>query len=882
MMKRYTLLFLALMLCPILSFGQIGGDFSEKEERKAYYTQRITGTAPHIDGKIDDKAWDAADWTGNFTQRSPADGAQPMQPTVFKIIYDDRNLYIAWRCYDSAPDSIVQRMSRRDGFEGDWVEINLDSYYDQRTAFSFTASVSGVRNDELVSNDGNNWDPSWNPVWYLKTQVDSLGWTAEARIPFNQLRFPDKAEQVWGIQVTRRNFRHASHSVWQYIPQNSGYWVSGFGELRGLKNIKPPRRIELQPYIVARAERFQAEAGNPYEDGSREVLTAGLDGKVGITSDLTVDFTINPDFGQVEADPSAININGFQIFFREQRPFFVESQNIFEYPINGGGNGDLVFYSRRIGAQPHRRFSSDASENYFVSQPQNTTILGAAKFSGKTRKGLSVGVLESVTEREVARINDNGEEREEVVEPLTNFLVGRVMQDFNQGNTIIGGMLTSTNRFWEGDQFDNELHRDAYSGGIDFLHRWKNQTWKVEGSFMASRVEGTPEMLINTQTAFEHLFQRPDAEHLEIDSSATSLSGYGGNFEFGKVRGNFTFATGVNWRSPRLELNDIGFLTQTDLINQYLFARYQINQPDGLFRNYATTFNHRLRWNFAGEHLHQSARVGFNAEFQNFWGINLGLNREFKDISQNALFGGPSIRRPNGTSISFSFYTDNRKAVSFWGSTSNVWGTDNGIRIWSYEGGIDMRPIDALRIFLSPSIRTFQRPVQYVSKADFQGQTRYIAGTVDQRTLSLTMRLNYNITPDLTLQFYGQPFISRGRYTNFKYIDNPRSTELRERFIPYAPEQISFEEGNYFVDEGAEGEADYSFGDPDFSFIQFRSNLVARWEYIPGSEIFLVWSQGTTTAGDPQGELFESLSNNLLSEASRHNFVIKVTYRFYR
>lgn len=865
------------------SHAQPTSDTGEVSGRKIYQTRHISGTPPSIDGILDDAVWSRVNWSGDFTQRSPEDGAPPNQPTAFRILYDDRNLYIAWRCFDSAPDSIVKRMSRRDGFEGDWVEINFDSYFDQRTAFSFTASVSGVRNDELVSNDGNTWDPTWNPVWYLKTNIDSLGWTAEARIPFNQLRFAALPDQRWGLQVTRRNFRNASLSNWQYIPQNSGYWVSGFGELRGISGVKPPRRLEIQPYVVGRLQRFPALAGDPLEDGTRHVLTAGVDGRVGVTSDLTVDFTVNPDFGQVEADPSAININGFQIFFQERRPFFVEGQNIFEYPVNGNGGGDLLFYSRRIGAAPARRLLSIPSLERFVSQPEQTTLLGAAKFSGKTRKGLSVGLVESLTAREYALISDQGAEQQQVVQPLSNFLVARITQDLRNGNTIFGGILTSTNRFWEEREFASLLHRQAFSGGVDWLHRWNDQTWKLEGSLYGSRVEGDSSKILATQTAFEHLFQRPDATHLRVDSSATSLSGYGGHFDIGKVRGNLTFSSGVSWRSPGLELNDVGFLSQTDIIRSNSSIRYQINRPEGFFRTYSAALSNRINWNFAGQHLHTSCQANFSGEFRNFWLASLRIGRELKDISQTALFGGPSLRRPNGTSVAFQLSTDRRQRLVYSLSSTNVWGTDNGIRIWSYEAGVDWRPIDALRIFANAALRAYQRPVQYVSRAAFSDYpTRYIAGTVDQRTLSFTLRVNYNVTPDFTLQFYGQPFISRGNYDAFKYIDNPLSPVLEERFRAYNEAELFFADGRYVVSESSGERPPYSFANPDFSFIQFRSNLVARWEYVPGSEIFLVWSQSTTPPGDPGAELWRGLSNGLLSQMGNHDLVLKVTYRFYR
>ncbi|MEM8909177.1 MAG: DUF5916 domain-containing protein, partial [Bacteroidota bacterium] len=301
--------------------------------RKVYETKRIVGKAPQIDGVLEDEAWKIVDWGGDFIQTRPYEKAAPTQETAFKILYDDKNLYIAYRCFDSNPEEIVQRLSRRDGFAGDWVEVNIDSYNDARTAFSFTISASGVKGDEFISNNGDNWDSSWNPIWYAKTKIDAQGWTAEVRIPFSQLRFGNQEEHTWGLQFTRRDFRKEERSIWQFISRNAGVWVSQFGQLKGLKGIRPQKQVEIQPYVVAQVESFEKEEGNPFATGSDQGLSVGLDGKIGVTNDLTLDFTINPDFGQVEADPSVVNLNGFRVFFSERRPFFIENRNIFNYRL---------------------------------------------------------------------------------------------------------------------------------------------------------------------------------------------------------------------------------------------------------------------------------------------------------------------------------------------------------------------------------------------------------------------------------------------------------------------------------------------------------------------------------------------------------------------
>ncbi|WP_233752696.1 DUF5916 domain-containing protein [Flavilitoribacter nigricans] len=857
--------------------------------KRNIFTTRIESKAPDIDGKLDEACWETVEWSGDYTQWQPASGEAPTQKTRMKVLYDAKNLYVGFRCFDDDPEKIEQRMSRRDGFAGDWVEVNIDSYHDLQTAFSFTISAAGVKGDEFISNDGNNWDTNWNPIWYAKSHIDSLGWTAELRIPLSQLRFGKQDEQVWGIQSTRRDFRMDERATWQPMRRTDAGWVSRFGELRGIKGLEPQKQLEIQPYVLAQLSTFKAEAANPFATGRDTRLSAGVDGRIGVTNDLTLDFTINPDFGQVEADPGALNLNGFQIFFNERRPFFIENRNIFDYQLTGSEAGgpydsDLMFYSRRIGGSPHRYISSDGDRGYFVDQPQNTTILGAAKFSGKTRKGLSIGILESVTQREMATIDYQGERSEAVVEPLTNFFVGRFRQDFNEGNTIIGGMLTSVKRDINDPNLDF-LHRSATSGGLDFVHRWNNRSWFLSGKIMASQVSGSREAIYATQTAFEHLFQRPDAEHLSVDSTANSLTGTGGTLMLGKYGGKWVFQTGATWRSPELELNDIGFLVNTDEINYFFWGARRWVEPFGIFRRFQWNYNHWSRWDFSGRNLYRAVNTNAHANFTNFWQVGAGLTYENLDISKNALRGGPALRRPNGFGHFAYISTDSRKKVNFYLNTFQGWGIDKIVRVQNYRISMNWQPVNAMSVSLQPAFERFQRTEQYVTQLGHDGQTRYINGRVDQQTFSTTIRLNYNITPDLTIQYYGQPFISRGRYDRFNRLtDQPLGRTFEDRFHLFTKEEISYDAANelYEIDEDGDQQTDYTFGQPDFNFIQFRSNLVLRWEYTPGSELFLVWSQGATAFEDPEQGIFRSLSDNLFGENARNIFLVKGTYRFIR
>ena len=887
-MKKAWLL-LVLLNFPFLSAYCLPAD--SVIVRKKYVTNLLQGEIA-LDGKPAEEAWNAVEWSGNFTQYEPHGGKPPGQQTNFKILYDQKFLYVAFQCFDSAPDSIVKRMGRRDEFPGDWVEINIDSYHDQRTAFSFNISASGVRGDEFVSNNGNNWDSNWNPIWFAKTQIDDKGWTAEMKIPLSQLRYGNEPDKVWGIQVQRRLFRKEERSIWQYIPRNVSVWVSAFGELHGLKNIPFHRQVEIAPYVTAQVDKYKKEPGNPFAKGSDTKMTAGVDGKLAITNDLILDFTVNPDFGQVEADPSQVRIDGFQNFFSERRPFFIESRNIFDYQLTGSEAGgdydsDLLFYSRRIGSSPHK--SLELKDGEYALTPQNTSILGAAKFSGKTKKGLSIGIMQSITQREMATIDLNEQRREELVEPLTSYFVGRLQKDIKAGNTVLGGIITSVNRE---KGLKDLLHKDAFSGGLDFLHHWDNRNWYVRGNVVGSHVQGSKEAILRTQTGFEHLFQRPNAGEISVDSNRTSLTGMGGTFRFGKIGGKpgklgqvFKFETGLTVRSPGLELNDIGFMLTSNEINHFTWAGVQFQQPFSVFRNARINYNHWSRWDYGGQFLYQAFNTNWHATFKNYWQAGTGLTWNPYDVSNNALRGGSSIRRPAGMGHNFYITSDTRKKIFANVGVFNFWGFDNSVRGRDLELNIIAQPLNALRLTVSGNYSdNWRRQDQFVSSFNQGNTINTIVGEVKQKTLRFTGRVSYNITPDLTLQYYGQPFITRPLYSKLAYVSDPLAKNYDNRFQALTTNEISFNNDQYSLDQNADGISEHTFDKPDFNFVQFRSNLILRWEYKAGSEFYLVWSQGNTpdANSDLTTPLASSLWKNAFAEQGRNSFLVKCTYRFLR
>jgi len=870
---KLTLLFLA---CGLVAHAQT----PTSDSTKRYTTAWVQGTPPVIDGLLNDAAWDQVEWAGgDFRQVNPDKGKPASVQTKFKILYDDKDLYVIFRCYDPEPEKIVKRMSRRDSFDGDWVEIHIDSYYDKRTAFSFTSSVSGVKSDEYVSNNGDDWDASWDPIWFMKTSVDKEGWIAEMRIPLSQLRFTNKEELVWGLNVQRRFFRNQENSRWQYIAPDAAGYVHLMGEMNGIKGIKPQKQLEIQPYIVTKAETFQKEEGNPYATGQATTADIGLDAKIGITSDITLDLTVNPDFGQVEADPSQVNLTAFELYFREQRPFFTEGANTLNFPV--AQNENNLFYSRRVGRQPQGWADPDRSGddgvNEYVKPVNRTTILGAAKLSGKNKKGFSWALMESVTAREYAEIDSLGHKRKEEVEPLTNYFVMRAQQDFNGANTVVGGMFTATNRQLDNPNL-NWLHKSAYTGGLDFLHHWKKRMYYISAKGMMSHVKGSTEAISATQLSSERFFQRPDNRHTAYEADRKSLTGTGGQFVIGKKSGNLVSDLGVTWQSPELELNDVGFLPQTDIISQWFWMQYRILQPRKITRSQRFNINEWREYDFGGRNLNEGYNVNAHAEFKNFWQAGGGVTYRVRSASNNDLRGGPTLRYPGIFYYWGYVNTDHRKKFYAMLTPEFGYGQKNYSRSMFMELRLTWRPTNALNLSLAPSFSRNQNEMQYVATADASGEARYIVGRIDQNTVRMVIRATYMLTPNLSFQYYGQPFGTAGKYYNFKSVTNPYANEYASRFMSLTNLLTSVNNA-YEIDENGDTTPDYSFGKPDFNFGQFRSNMVMRWEYIPGSTFFLVWTRERNGAFYDSHLDHKSYSFDF-SQKGHNIFLMKFTYRF--
>ena len=480
-----------------------------------------------------------------------------------------------------------------------------------------------------------------------------------------------------------------------------------------------------------------------------------------------------------------------------------------------------------------------------------------------------------------AEIDNNGSRREELVEPLTNYAVVRAQKDLNNRNSFVGGIFTSTNRKIEGNL--DFLHKSAYTGGVDFRHMWKNRNYFLEGNFIMSHVNGSEEAIEATQRSLTHLFQRTDAGHVEVDPTRTSLTGTGGRLSHGKEGGgNWRYQGSLIWRSPELELNDVGFLRQADEIIQYAEIGYLFLKPTDFYRNARLEISQFSTYDFDGNFNRIQYEFEGEISYQNRWWTEVGFGHKPRIFSNTVLRGGPRWRWSDENFAYLFFGSDRSKKFFFTLGYVRSEAQQDNFTFNRYVARIGYQPFDAFNLSVNMNFSDNPNKTQYVTETDFNGTPRYIMGEIDQNTFSTAIRFNYSINPNLSIQFYGEPFISRGRYSNLNYVNNSLAEDLNERVRIYDNNQISLADGTYSIDEDIDGIVDYSFSEPDFAFVQLRSNLVARWEYIPGSEIFLVWSRGSVGFGDPTDTLGRSLDRQIFGEEADDTYLIKVTYRFVR
>ncbi|MDF1549986.1 MAG: DUF5916 domain-containing protein [Bacteroidales bacterium] len=879
MMQRYFLLAILSMILleiTIITSAQdsfqkvkkISTDSLTSEGKRIYFTQRFNAAAPKIDGMLDDECWKEGSWSGNYLQHLPNEGAQPSQPSQLKILYDDKNVYVAIRCFDYEPDKIDKQLGRRDDFAGDIVGVAFDSYHDRRTAFEFDLTAGGSKLDLLLENDG--WDVSWNAVWEGKVAYEDSAWTAEMKIPLSQLRYGDQEEQIWGLHSWRWINRYQEESNWNLIPRDNPGLIRSIGELHGINKLPKSRRIELLPYALAKMTTYEKEEGNPFATGFDKSFAAGLNGKIGLSSDFTLDFAINPDFGQVEADPAQLNLSAFEIFYEEKRPFFLEGKNITDFSF---GN-DQLFYSRRIGHSPS--YSPNLNANEFAERIDNTSILGAVKVTGKTKKGLSISIIEGLTAKETAETETLNGKDKITVEPLTNYFVGRIQKDIKNGNTIIGGMFTTTNRFIEDDYLEF-LNKTASTGGIDFRHHWKNKSYYVDAKLIFSHIKGSEEAITNLQNAPAHYYQQPDAHYLGTDSTLTSLSGFGGQFEIGKrSNGRWRYNTSLSWRSPGLDLNDIGFMQRADKISQDNNLSYVVNEPSGIIREYSVNFNQNNQFNFVGDYLGSSGMISANVKFKNKWNYYAHIIRQGKSLDTRILRGGPSIFIKGLYCSSFSVNSDDSKRLIY-GLHYHTHIFDDKTSVnHDFSPNIVYKITNSLQLSTQLNYSLATNSMQYI---DDDYENDYFLARLDQKTLGLTLRLDYAITPELTIQYYGNPYISVGEYSDFKLITDARAESYGNLYHTFTNNELVHDpiENQYNLSYNGNS---YLVNNPDFNFQQLRSNFVIRWEYKTGSTLYFVWTHNRNQYQNITNTSINDNIDELRGIYPENLFLIKFNYWF--
>ena len=833
---------------------------------------RVADAHITIDGAMAEEAWRAAAVATRFTQFEPDEGEPATQRTEARVLYGATALFVFMRAHDTSPREIASQLTRRDQQSySDLLGVVIDSYFDRRTAFQFVVNPAGVKQD-MYRFDDTSEDTGWDAVWDVATTRDEGGWSAEFRIPYSQLRFRDREEQTWGINFLRHLARREELSAWAPTTRADGGIVSRLGELRGLRDLDPPRRLEIVPYSLASLRRAPGDEANPFHRPTDVLASAGTDLRYGVTSDITLDVTINPDFGQVEADPAQVNLTAFETFLPERRPFFVEGAGIFNFGIalgDGDDSNESLFYSRRIGRAPQGWADPQGG---FADADDQTTILGAWKLSGKTAGGWSIGALHAMTAEERADIAPGeGDRFQEPVEPFSNHGVLRLQKDFAEGRSAVGLIGTTVQRD-AGVAEELGLRSAAYTGGVDFRHRFGGAAWQLEGHLLGSYVQGSASAIARTQRSPARYYQRPDAGHVRYDDGRTSLGGGAANFGVMKFAGSpWRIGTGFQTRTPGFEVNDLGYQRDADYLVHWVWGGYQRSTPQGPLRNWSVNLNAWNLWNYDRDRTGTGGNLSLNFQLRNFWYGYGGVNQELGAWSDGLLRGGPLFRAEARTNFWAGFGSDARKPVRI---NVNSWGNvrrESDSWSFGFSPTISVRPSGRATFSLGARLSRNTDDRQWVRRID-TGAPNYLFARIEQTTGGLTARMDYAFTPDLSLQVYAQPFVGSGSYRDFKRVADPRAERYADRFeaVEVLPEG-----------DGYRAELDGSrvwFGNPDFSFRQFRSNAVLRWEYSPGSVLYLVWSQGRNdTAGTGEFD-FGSDLGDLFGVTPDNVFMVKLSY----
>jgi len=846
-----------------------------------------------IDGLLSEPVWRNEFAFTAFTQKDPNQGLPSTLRTEVRVAYDDVAIYIGARMYDESPDSIMQILSRRDQYPiADWFGVYLDPYNDHRTGNVFAISAGGAFIDGVLYND--DWDDvSWDGVWEGEARVDGEGWTAEIRIPYSQLRFRDEKTQVWGINFQRDIGRRRENDLLVYTPRNQSGFVSRFADLVGLEDINPPGRFEVLPYVTGKGEYTHPASNNPFNNGSRYSPGAGADIKLGIGNNLTMNATVNPDFGQVEVDPAVVNLSDVESFFEEKRPFFLEGATIFNFGQGGARNywgfnwpGPSFFYSRRIGRSPQRSLPDDID---FSDVPQGAHIVSAAKLTGKIYDGWNFGTIQAATAREMADLDTAGHDFRYEVEPPAYYGIIRAQRDFNGGRQGLGFISTIAARSLSDARIRDDINNNSEVVGVDgwtFLD--EDKVWVISGWAGASRVAGSRARMVSLQRNSQHYFQRPDATQLGVDSSLSALNGYGVRLWLNKNKGSFFSNSAIGILSPGFDMNDLGFQSRADVVNMHIGGGYSWSEPGEVLRYAEAGGAVFQNFDYDGNVTWRGIFHFGSLQFLNYYSVNWNLAYNPEAVNNRRTRGGPLTLNPPGYQLNLNVSSDSRKSfeAALYGFTyQSDWQRD-----WQVGVDLTWRPVANVSVSIGPSYDHDREYAQWVTSADDPTATstfggRYVFANLDQQTLSANIRLNWTFSPRLSLQLFLQPLISSGEYTQYKELTRSRSFDFRV----YGTGSSTLVETksadgsvSYSADPDGNGPAPpIVFDNPDFNTKSLRGNAVLRWEYLPGSVVYFVWTQSRYNETNYDGNFqFNNSVDRLFKTEADNIFLLKFSYWF--
>ena len=851
-------------------------------ERRAMRAERLRGPAPAIDGRLEDVAWCGAAPAGDFVQSRPAPGALATLPSIARVLYDDDAVYVGVRLFDPHPDSIEAPYPRRDDeVTSDWVFVELDTRFDRRSGFSFGLNPRGVQVDGTWWDDV-TYDPAWNGVWQGAALMDSLGWTAEFRIPFGELalsRGTPGSPLTWGLNVYRTTPHRGETSNWSpRLPTVTGI-VSRFNLLQGLT--APPRgtRVEAVPYgaLTGVHDPFAAS------DGVKPRLGADVRVRPSPSTNLLV--SLHPDFGQVEADPSQVNLTTFETFLPEQRPLFVEGADVFQFgaalPFASRGTSfaeESPFYSRRIGRAPQVGMPAGLRS---PDLPGATTVLGAARFSARTASGWSGGLFHAWTDSEHGNaVDSGGRRRSSQLEPLTSYSVARATREAGDGASALGVMATVVDRLSLSARVDSQLPRRAFVIGTDA--RWRRRQYELTGFGLVSRVEGSPPAIALLRSQPRHGYNRATIAGpvgAPPDTAHRALTGVGAQARLARLEGRLQWSVAGRVVSRGFETNDAGFQRNADWLLVTGDWQYQVYRPGRWLRRWSVgSSGLGVGWTTAGGRRAGVANLRLAGDLRGYWGGSLTLGHEFEAVDPEMLRGGPALLLAGRDRWGFHLYSDTRRASQLTLDLTGEREPGSGSHSLSVTPGASAFVTDRLQLGIIPQISLGREGWQYVGQpVDLSGRVRYLLGRLDQRTVSLTTRATYAFSPHLTLQWYAQAFLGSGRYAGFAEVRAPKALRAADRVRDVTPDRLGRDPatGDYRIDAGSD--TTVTFPDPAFSERALHLSLLFRWEFLPGSTLFLVWTQERSDEAVAPFHLGRDL-DRLASAAPVNALQLKVSY----